>query len=118
MKNIYSAIDLTPLKEFPIAPSGYDNVDYLFIKPDLEVTYSCIDEFDQKRTGKLFFDFVIAVSIEYESNDIINLPEHSDVLYSHTSNLREGFKGYKVWFSNNELISVVCKHVLVDNERF
>jgi hypothetical protein len=104
------------LKQFPIAPTGYGDVEYKIDGLNLEVMYQCHDREGEYRTGKLVFEFFVALCIESANNDNGWLPPDSDTLYGFESNEREGFRGYQVWFSDNDLITVSCQRVLVENE--
>jgi hypothetical protein len=109
---------LKPLKAFPIAPSGYDDVICRINELNLEVAYECCDSDGETRTGNIVFDFFVALSIESENNNGVGLPRRSEMLYTFPADDREGFRGFQIWFSNNHLITVVCKRVVIGNEEF
>jgi hypothetical protein len=110
--------DLKPLKKFPTAPAGYGDVSYRINNLDLIVSYECIDQDGLQHSGELKFEFFIALSIESETNNKVGLPHDSAVLFCFDSDLRESFKGYQIWFSNNDLATLVCKRVIIGNEVF
>lgn len=110
---------LKALKEFPRAPTGYGDIDYEFVELDLRVTYHCTDQNGVDRVGTLVFEFCVAHCIESETNRGGSvLPPDADTLFGFPSDMREGFSGYKIWFSNNQVITAICERVLVDNEEF
>jgi hypothetical protein len=111
--------NLTLLKHLPVVVSGYDDVRYEFLDRDLKVRFSYT--FNDKKTSKietLEFHFTIAIGIESENNNDVGLPSKSDVLFSFEADAMEGFNGYQIWFSNNDLVTVVCQYVTYNNEKF
>ena len=109
---------LIVLKEFPVAPTGYGDIDYEFVELDLRVTYHCRDQAGNDRVGTLVFEFCVAHCIESETNRDADLPPSSATLFGFASDKREGFSGYKIWFSSNQVITAICKRVLIGNELF
>jgi hypothetical protein len=121
-RNVAKVGNLKPLKTFPASPSGYDDIVYNIKELDLEVHYECYGHEGELRNGKLVFEFFVALSIESETNGASHfgtvLPPNSATLFEFDSDLRDGFRGFQIWFSNNQLITVVCQRVLVGNEMF
>jgi hypothetical protein len=108
--------NLTPLKRLPYVPAGCDEVTFRIDGLDLEVIASFTERNGEICTVRLFFDFFIALNIRSENNLDANLPPRSETLYSFTQRSREEFKGFKIWFSNNRVLEIVCKSAQVDNE--
>ena len=108
---------LSVVKKFPVAPWGYET-DYSFKELDLEVTFNAIDQNQQKISGRINFISCFAICIEAESNNTTNLPPRSDTLYSFDSVEREGFRGFQIWFSDDSLITVACRSVMIGNEEY
>ena len=119
MKPKRNVTTLRKLKSFPVSPRGYDDVVYSFDRANFSLTYSCLDSDDLAQHGTLLFEFVIGLCIENENNDEgVEFPDTSATLYGFETKARRGFRGYQIYFSNNDVVTVICERVLVGNEEF
>lgn len=109
------------LKQYPVAPTGYDDVHYSFDNLDLSVIYQCSDKDGGDRHGILKFETCYALAIESETNSEgwFDLPPESAALFGFSTSMRrDGAKGFQVWFPNNAVITVICERVVDGNEVF
>jgi hypothetical protein len=117
--NDEEVVGLREIKTIARPSAGYGDVTYEFSDRDLTVNFKYSDQHTASRkSGAVKFEFVVALSIESETNNKIGLPDESGVLFGFDTNLRKGFSGYQIWFSNNDLITVVCQRVFIGNEVF
>jgi hypothetical protein len=107
------------LKVLPQSDMGYGDIDYEFRDRDLIVDFQHFDQGTREENrGRIVFSFVIALSIESENNNHTGFPPDSGVIYGFDADLREGFTGYQVWFTHNDLVTVVCQKAIIGNEVF
>jgi hypothetical protein len=110
-----SIIPIAEITRLPSSQSGCGGVNFNFTDSNVVVDYEYFDDAKEvEAVAKLSFEFVVAISIESENNSRVGLPERSETLYGFKTDVREGFRGFQLWLSDNYLITVVCNKVVYD----
>jgi hypothetical protein len=108
------------IKRIPDMPLGVSKLSYRIEDLNVEVYYEYAENDKVVFSGRIKFDFYVALSIESENNAYSgpdsSLPPEPFVLYEFAPSKREGFRGFKIWFEDGEVITVSCKSVLIGNE--
>jgi hypothetical protein len=113
-----AARELKVLKRLHDPSSGILDTSYRIEELNVHLTYEYEDETGKMCQGRITFEFFAALSLENDSNGSGILPPQSMTLYEFQSNKREGFRGFKIWLPDAEMIEISCKSVLIGNERF
>jgi hypothetical protein len=110
------------IKRIPDMPFGVSKLSYRIEDLDAEIYYEYEENDEVKFSGRIKFEFYVALSIESENNAYSgpdsNLPPEPFAIYEFKPSKREGFRAFKIWFEDGEVITVSCKNVLVGNEKF
>jgi hypothetical protein len=106
------------LTRIPDMPLGVSKLSYCIENLDAEVSYVYEENDVVQFSGRIKFEFFVAITIESETNVNSNLPPEPFILYEFAPSKREDFRGFKIWFEDGEVVTVSCKSVLVGNERF
>jgi hypothetical protein len=109
---------LKAIKRIKDMPLGVSKLSYRIEDLDAEISYVYEEEGEIEHSGKIKFEFVIAILIESENNTDSYLPPEPFILYEFAPSKREGFRGFKIWFEDGEVITVSCKSVIIGNEQF
>jgi hypothetical protein len=108
---------LKTLKTIPDMPLGVSKLSYRIEDLDAEIYYEYQESAEVHFSGKIKFEFVISITIDSANNSDADLPPRSSVLYEFKPSKREGFRGFKIWFVDGQVITVSCKSVLIGNEK-
>jgi hypothetical protein len=118
MKPIRGKTVMKKLQELSVPINGSDTINYAFKGLDFFLDYELsTGSGSSEPRGSLRFEFVIGLCIESENNrGGLNLPEQSHVLYGFATDVSEGFKGYQVWFVDNQLVTVICEKAFIGDK--